>query len=132
MIHITQLPMSWIKVRKLSPDLLQVEIPLFHPASKSRIVVSQKRSLDFRSTYFSDVDVVPIIGNTPGGSIVGIALSGSIVGITPGTLHCLLPCFPLCFMSFNIFFLGPPALEKRSVRDMAANFAKLDSDIGTA
>lgn len=34
-----------------------------------------------------DIDVVPISGNTPGGSIVGIALnSGSIVGITPGKL----------------------------------------------
>lgn len=57
-----------------------------------------------------DIDVVPISGNTPGGSIVGIALnSGSILGITPGI-----------------------ALEKRSVRDMAANFNKLDNDVSTA
>ncbi|XP_063699418.1 F-actin-uncapping protein LRRC16A isoform X2 [Culicoides brevitarsis] len=60
----------------------------------------------------NDVDVVPFVGNTPGSSIVGIspglALSGggSVVGLgTPGT-----------------------AFEKRSVRDMAANFQKLDTD----
>lgn len=34
---------------------------------------------------FTDVDVVPIAGQAPGGSIVGIALGqGSIVGISPG------------------------------------------------
>lgn len=60
----------------------------------------------------ADMDVVPISGNTPGGSIVGIALnSGSILGITPGK---------------------GMSLEKRSVRDMAANFNKMDNDVGTA
>uniref|UniRef100_A0A336K1P9 CSON012992 protein n=1 Tax=Culicoides sonorensis TaxID=179676 RepID=A0A336K1P9_CULSO len=60
----------------------------------------------------NDVDVIPFVSNTPGSSIIGIspglALSGgSVVGLgTPGT-----------------------AFEKRStVRDMAANFNKLDTD----
>ncbi|XP_055602559.1 F-actin-uncapping protein LRRC16A isoform X2 [Uranotaenia lowii] len=54
----------------------------------------------------NDVDVVLISGQTPGGSIVGItpgAISGgSIVGITPGAV-----------------------IEKKSVRDIAANLNKI-------
>uniref|UniRef100_W4VRD5 Putative myosin-i-binding protein n=1 Tax=Corethrella appendiculata TaxID=1370023 RepID=W4VRD5_9DIPT len=50
----------------------------------------------------NDVDVVLISSQTPGGSIVGISGGGSIVGITPGA-----------------------ALEKKSVRDMAAGINKL-------
>lgn len=57
-----------------------------------------------------EIDLVLISGQTPGGSIVGITPGaiggGSIVGITPGAV-----------------------LEKKSVRDMAANLNKLGDQI---
>lgn len=75
-------------------------------------------------------DVVLIEGQS-GGSIVGItpaALSSSIVGISPGKPEHFFSHCQSFLMDFNI--LGA-ALEKKSVRDMAAGLNRLGGKLLT-
>uniref|UniRef100_A0A6B2ED94 Putative myosin-i-binding protein n=1 Tax=Phlebotomus kandelakii TaxID=1109342 RepID=A0A6B2ED94_9DIPT len=91
--------------------------PLISPKPRPWSVAGNEAKSDYGSGSDStkttpdgidnDVDVVPIAGQAPGGSIVGISPGialggGSIVGITPGA-----------------------ALERKSVRDLAAGLNRL-------
>uniref|UniRef100_A0A1B0CTE4 CARMIL C-terminal domain-containing protein n=1 Tax=Lutzomyia longipalpis TaxID=7200 RepID=A0A1B0CTE4_LUTLO len=102
---------------KTTPGNGIVKTPLISPKPRPWSVAGNEAKSDYGSGSDStkttpdgidnDVDVVPIVGQAPGGSIVGISPGiglggGSIVGITPGA-----------------------ALERKSVRDMAAGLNRL-------
>ncbi|XP_059613846.1 F-actin-uncapping protein LRRC16A isoform X3 [Phlebotomus argentipes] len=106
-------------VADLKPGNGIVKTPLISPKPRPWSVAGNEAKSDYGSGSDStkttpdgidnDVDVVPIAGQAPGGSIVGISPGialgsggGSIVGITPGA-----------------------ALERKSVRDMAAGLNRL-------
>ncbi|XP_059613851.1 F-actin-uncapping protein LRRC16A isoform X8 [Phlebotomus argentipes] len=110
-------------VADLKPGNGIVKTPLISPKPRPWSVAGNEAKSDYGSGSDStkttpdgidnDVDVVPIAGQAPGGSIVGISPGialgsggGSIVGITPGA-----------------------ALERKSVRDMAAGLNRLGGDV---
>ncbi|XP_055620495.1 F-actin-uncapping protein LRRC16A isoform X3 [Toxorhynchites rutilus septentrionalis] len=105
-----------ISEKKIQPGNGVAKVPTTVPKPRPWSVLGHESKNEFDVTNDStkttpnaddaEVDLVLISGQTPGGSIVGITpgaiTGGSIVGITPGAV-----------------------IEKKSVRDMAANLNKL-------